>query len=307
MSNQGLYIIITCYNEGSAIIKLLDEIGKILKDNTEEISIVVVDDGSVDETPRLLNNFRFESDLLHLRILWLEFNVGHQAAIEQGILFAGSCNAKHAIIMDGDGEDDPAAIKELIKLRSFDIVHVQRGKREEGFGFQFAYSIYKSIFYYISKRQMDFGNYCMINDKVMKIIRSRSFIHLAAFLTKLKLSSTSLTFNRRPRLFGKSKMSISDLIHHAFRSFIEYAEEMVMIFLRFSLILFLLFVLTIGYILYLKFFTDEAILGWTSTLGIGLLTSALLCLGFFTTGVLLLNQSHLRSRQTTTILYTIVK
>jgi polyisoprenyl-phosphate glycosyltransferase len=42
-------------------------------------------------------------------------------------------------------------------------------------------------------------------------------------------------------------------------------------------------------------FTDRAILGWTSTLGMLLLTAALLCIGFFVTGVLLLNQSQ-RSR-----------
>jgi len=136
----------------------------------------------------------------------------------------------------------------------------------------------------------------MINQKVMKIIANNSFIHLAAYLSRLKLKSTSVISDRRHRHAGKSRMTTVDLIHHAFRSFVEYAEEMVMVFLRLFAILFLLFLITIGYILYLKFFTTKAILGWTSTLGIGLLTSALVCIGFFVIGMLLLNFSHGRRR-----------
>ena len=45
----------------------------------------------------------------------------------------------------------------------------------------------------------------------------------------------------------------------------------------------------------MKVFTNYAILGWSSTFGIGLLTSALVCMGFFVIGVLLLNLSQDRA------------
>jgi glycosyltransferase involved in cell wall biosynthesis len=307
MDQTGMYIIITCYNEGSGIIRLLRETGELIRHAAEEITVVVVDDGSTDETPRLLKDFNFPDPRLRLRILRLEYNTGHQAAIEQGILFAKSCAAKHVIVMDGDGEDDPSAIPELLKLRSFDIVHVRRGKREESAGFRLAYAVYLRLFYFITGKQMNFGNYCMISDKVIRIISERSFIHLAAFLSRLKLNSTTITFDRRPRNYGNSKMSLAGLVHHAFRSFIEYAEEFLMVFLRLAILLFVLFLLMIVYIVYLKLFTDKAILGWASTLGIGLLTPALVCLGFFTTGILLLNQSHHRTKQETPLLFTVIR
>ena len=87
-------------------------------------------------------------------------------------------------------------------------------------------------------------------------------------------------------------MSLTSLVHHAFKSFVEYAEELLMVFLKLSVFLLTAFVLTLAYIIYLKIFTERAILGWTSTLGMLLLTAALLCIGFFVTGVLLLNQTQ---------------
>ncbi len=293
---ENVFILIACYNEGAAIIRLLKEAEAVLKNDNQKITIVVVDDGSSHETVEMLSSFQFNDDKLNFKLLSLDYNSGHQAALEQGILFAASCNAKHAIIMDGDGEDDPAVIPQLLQFRSYDIVHVSRGKRGEGFVFRIGYVVYKLIFRLITKQKMNYGNFCMINAKVMSIIQNHSFIHLAAFLSKLKLNAASVVCDRRKRFSGKSKMSLSGLVHHAFRSFIEYAEELVMTFLRLSIFLFILFCLTMTYILYLKIYTDKAILGWTSTLGIGLLTSALLCIGFFTIGVLLLNQSHHRSQ-----------
>jgi glycosyltransferase involved in cell wall biosynthesis len=304
---ENIFIVIACYNEGSAIIQLLKQVENVLKNINEIITVVVVDDGSSTETVELLSSFQFITLSLNFKLLALDYNSGHQAALEQGILFAASCNAKHVIIMDGDGEDDPAVIPQLLQLRAFDMVQVNRGKRGEGIVFRIGYVIYKLIFRLITKQKMNYGNFCMINAKVISIVQNRSFIHLAAFLSKLKLNAASIVCDRRKRFSGKSKMSLSGLVHHAFRSFVEYAEELVMTFLKLSIFLFILFSLTMTYILYLKIYTDKAILGWTSTLGIGLLTSALLCIGFFTIGVLLLNQSHHRSQIPPTKKFNIIK
>lgn len=297
MQSSSNYIIIACYNESAIIRTFLNELEQALKYLKEDFTVVIVDDGSTDDTQQLLMSFRFSAPSITLKILKLEYNAGHQQAIEQGILYAYANQATHAIIMDGDGEDNPVAISEMMNIRHYDVVHVFRGKREENWKFRSAYVIYKELFRLITGKKMNFGNYCMINRKAMGIIHSRSFIHLAAFLSRLKLKSTSIISNRRSRIAGTSKMTVTDLIHHAFRSFVEYAEEMVMVFLRLFTIMFALFIFLIIYVLYLKMFTSKAILGWTSTLGIGLLASALLCMGFFITGILLLNLSHNRIHQ----------
>ncbi len=293
---MSVCIVLACYNESALIRTFLNELEQTLKPVNEQFTVIVVDDGSIDDTQQLLQSFAFVTPSIKYKVLRLPYNTGHQSAIEQGLIYCYENNAQHAIIMDSDGEDDPAAIKELLILRNFDVVHVFRGKREERREFRFAYSVYKILFRLITGRRMNFGNYCMINRKAIEIIHSQTFIHLAAFLSRLKLKSTSIISNRRTRIAGSSKMSITDLIHHAFRSFVEYAEEMVMIFLKLFTFVFIALVVVIFYILYLKLFTDKAILGWASTLGIGLVTSALLCIGFFITGIVLLNLRQTRHR-----------
>lgn len=302
-----VFILLPCYNEGQGIIRLLTELDNLLKNVNDRLVVTVIDDGSTDNTLQLLKNFKFSADNIFLHILELDVNLGHQQALEQGILYAGECKAAHAVILDSDGEDNPAAILKMLDLRMHDIVFVKRGKRGEGIVFRIAYGWYKLIFRILTGQKMNYGNYCMINRKVIGIVQNKSFVHLAAFLSKLRLKSTTVLADKRQRFSGKSKMTLSKLIHHAFRSFIEYAEECVMLFLKLSIFLFVLFVLTMGYVLYIKLFTDKAILGWTSTLGTSLLTSALLCIGFFTMGVLLLNQSQRRLVSATRAIYKVIK
>jgi glycosyltransferase involved in cell wall biosynthesis len=303
MNNQ-IFIIIPCYNESLSIEKLLNEIDDAIKNSGEKITVVIVDDGSTDSTSEKISSFKFKAQA-ELKILRLEYNTGHQSALEQGILYAHSYNADFVITMDGDGEDDPSLIQEILKNKNFDIVFATRGKRGESLGFKFGYLIYQFIFYFISGKKINFGNFCMINSKVIQIIHERSFIHLASFVSKLNLNSTTIKSDRRPRISGNSKMKFSDLVHHAFKSFIEYAEEFVMLFLKLFVVLFVLFIAMMIYIGYLKLFTDKAILGWASTLGIGFMTSALLCIGFFSIGILLLNQSNRKNKSLPRVVYKI--
>jgi polyisoprenyl-phosphate glycosyltransferase len=306
MPEENIFIIIPCFNEGQTIIKLIREIESILLGRNEKITAVIVDDCSTDDTLSQLLSLQLIGNL-SLKILSLQFNLGHQGAIAQGLLFANANKVSHAIVMDGDGEDDPNAIPELLDLKKNDIVHVIRGKRREKLFFRISYSFYKVIFSFLTKKKMNFGNYCLISDKVIAVASSRTFIHLAAFLSRLHFKSVSITFDRRKRIGGNSKMNLASLVHHAFRSFIEYAQSLLMIFLKLFVILFILLIITIGYIVYLKIFTHYPILGWSSTFGIGLLTSALVCMGFFVTGVLLLNLSQHKMNQPSDPIFKVVR
>ena len=129
----------------------------------------------------------------------------------------------------------------------------------------------------------------MINKKVLEVSCYTSFIHFAAHLSKQKVKSTSIVYNRLKRIDGKSKMNLTSLIHHAFKSFVEYSEELLMVFLKIFVFIILLFFGLLGVVLYKKLFTDEAILGWASTMTISLFNTALVCVGFFVIGILLLN------------------
>lgn len=301
--NKTIAIITPCFNENVTIIKFLEELESVLCKLSFKFKIIVVDDASTDNTQELLRNFRPKSENLKLTVLNLKFNVGHQQAIYQGLLYAQKLTSDKFIIMDSDGEDDPHAICELLKCEDHDIVHVSRGKRRESISFKIFYKFYKMIFKIVTGKNIDFGNYCMINRKTLDIIIYNSFIHFAAYLSKQQVKRSKIIFDRKKRIDGRSKMNLSSLIYHAFKAFIEYAEDFIKVFLGMFVIIFIIFLGMITFVIFQKLFTDNAILGWASVLCIGLFNTAIICLGFFSIGILLLNILTKRNKKTDDSIY----
>ena len=290
-------IVVPCFNENNAIIQFIGELENVLGKIQSEFHLIIVDDASTDHTTRLLLDKQLKPGNLHFRLISLKYNQGHQGAIYQGLRFAKEIDCNRVIVMDGDGEDDPAGIPELLKHDKAEIVHVKRGKRSEGILFRFLYIIYKLSFLLVTGKVLEFGNYCLINRRVLEIAVSKSFISFPAFLLKTKADKASITLNRRKRLDGKSKMSINGLVYHGFRSYSEFAEEFILIMLKLAIILAGLFLISIGYVVYEKLFTDKAILGWASTLSATFFNSALISFGFFFIGIVLLNIYHKTERE----------
>jgi glycosyltransferase involved in cell wall biosynthesis len=285
-------IITPCYNENITVIKFLEMLEGVLAPLTRPFRIIVVNDCSTDNTLQLLQAYAVQAPNVMLKILNLRFNVGHQAAIYQGMLYAATTDAEQFIIMDADGEDAPSAIPELITHTGTDIVHVVRGKRQESTLFKVSYGIYKVIFKTVTGKRMNFGNYCMISRKILESAIYHTFTHFAAFLSKQRGTREQIIVAREKRLDGVSKMSFKGLLSHAFKSFVEYGEDMLLIFLKSFIVIMILFILAISNVIYQKFVANTAILGWASVVAIGLLNMAIISIGFFVLGILLLNLSN---------------
>jgi glycosyltransferase involved in cell wall biosynthesis len=299
-------IVSPCFNEGKLIIDFLRKLENVISALDEHFIVVVVDDCSEDNTLAQLENFRFSSNN-SLHILSLQYNIGHQGAIYQGLLYVSNLSVSRAIIMDSDGEDDPEAISELLQIKNYSIVEVKRGKREESVSFKFFYALYKKLFRLITGKAMDFGNYCMIEKNIIDRVAHTSFIHFPAYLLKQKASRTFIRYNRQKRIDGKSKMGMQGLLIHAFKSLIEFGEDLLMMFLKLFLVIMVVLVFLLGYSFYSKFISKRAIVGWFSTLTVELVNLAMLCFGFFILGILMLNLMHQQNNRTQRSIYRIIK
>lgn len=291
MNNRLVTIVTPCFNENITVIKFLKSLEVVLSEEVRyDFIVVVVDDCSTDNTLELLEEFRFRSANISLNLLTLNYNLGHQGAIYQGLCFAQTIEQCDTfIVMDSDGEDDPKAIKLLLASNDHDVIHVKRGKRSEGILFRALYQVYKSIFLVITNSKMNFGNYSKINKKTLIAIVAKGFIHYAANLSRLKVTFSYIIYDRGKRLDGESKMNLTSLLNHAFKSFVEYGENMLFVFLKLFISIIFLILGIIGYVLYQKIFTDNAILGWASTLTASLVNAGLICIGFFVIGIMLTN------------------
>lgn len=259
----------------------------VLGNCEENFHLIVVDDCSRNDTVSLLQNFRFNAQNVSFTVMCLARNRGHQGAIKSGLNLAEELSANHVIVMDSDGEDDPHAIAELCQLLHEDIVFVRRGKRNENWKFKLGYRIYQLLFQVLVGRGISYGNYGLISRRVLEEVVRSNYFHYPAFLAKLKYDKRFITFDRQPRIGGQSKMNKYSLVIHGLKSFIEFSQEFFVAFLKLFILLFIGITACVFTILYKKFISQTAQLGWTSDLLISFITIAILCLGFFVLGVLI--------------------
>ena len=122
-----LSILIPAYNEDACLGALIRETACVLHGLGRSFEILVVDDGSTDWTPRLLNDLRAE--VSELRAVRLVANSGQSAALLAGFRAA---RGKMLATLDADGQNDPSDIPALIaKLDSCDLCCGYRASRQD--------------------------------------------------------------------------------------------------------------------------------------------------------------------------------
>jgi len=303
---EKIAIIAPCFNENSTVISFLHHLELILPVSDYSFEVIVVDDASSDNTLELLKSFSFSKKGISKHVVSLEFNCGHQGAIFQGFLYAKDTDCHRFIIMDSDGEDNPLAIPELLKGKE-EIITVTRGKRSESISFRIGYFFYRKLFYFITGKSMNYGNFSIISKKVLENALYNNFVHFPAFLLKQRVSKSEVLFDRAKRIDGISKMNYQSLIHHAFRSLVENAEDLLMVFLKIFVIVIFVFFAAIANVLYQKFISNTAIAGWASNVLIGLFNMALLSFGIFVLGLLLLNLYKQKGKSKQTKIFQVYK
>lgn len=104
-----LSIIIPVYNEEKTISQILNIVKKLQLPGNLEKEIIVVDDGSTDNTEKVLSEFKMEN--LKCKILRHEKNKGKGAAVRTGLQEA---NGQIFLIQDADLEYNPQDYQKLL-------------------------------------------------------------------------------------------------------------------------------------------------------------------------------------------------
>lgn len=110
-------IVIPVYNEAPSIEYVLRRTAEA----APGIDILVIDDGSTDESPQLL------SARDDIRMLRHETNLGYGAALMAGFAYAREQGYERVVTMDCDEQHEPALIPEFLQLaRRWDVVSGSR-------------------------------------------------------------------------------------------------------------------------------------------------------------------------------------
>lgn len=120
-------ILIPAFNEAAHLGRLLAACRRI-----QPAVVLVVDDGSTDSTPLVLDKVRNRfSPSLPLHVIRSERNLGKQGAVRLGLRELAGWELDAVACIDGDGQHDPAELPGLVGLLdSYDLVIGQRSQTE---------------------------------------------------------------------------------------------------------------------------------------------------------------------------------
>lgn len=123
-----LSVVCAIYNEEQAIPRLLDALVEVLDRIDFGYEIVIVDDGSTDDS--LARAKAAIGHIPHLRVVQLYRNYGQVAALSAGLSFA---RGDWIVMMDGDLQHDPQDIQRLVAevANGHDLIATYRAYREE--------------------------------------------------------------------------------------------------------------------------------------------------------------------------------
>ena len=103
----AISVVIPCKNEAKNLAFLLDEVETAMAGRGYEI--IVVDDGSTDDTGEVLAR-RIAAGATQLRHIRHDRSAGQSAAVRSGVFAA---RGAIVVTMDGDGQNDPAYLPKL--------------------------------------------------------------------------------------------------------------------------------------------------------------------------------------------------
>ena len=260
-------LVIPLFNEEAVVPELIRRTIQSLEKIGEDFELILVDDGSSDNTFVLIRDFRKKDK--RIKILQLSRNFGHQAAYT-----AGMEKAKGSFVglMDGDLQDPPELFADMYALLSEDKGDVIYGKRTGKINFK-GRSVLTHWFHKGFKRLSGLegidhvGNFSMMNRIALNAMLS--FTEKTRYLPGIRhfigFRQKFVEYEREERNIGRSKMKLGQLISLSSDAIFSFSKVPVKICLYFGLIGVIVFFIAGIYTIIAKI-AGFAVLGWSSTL-----------------------------------------
>ncbi len=205
-----LSVVIPIRNEAPAIGELVGELTRTLTGWGGSFEIIVVDDGSTDESFEILA--RLQTGDARLRVIRFRRNFGQTAAFA-----AGFAHARGRLIAtsDGDLQNDPRDIPAMIDWieKGYDIVCGWRKNRQDTLSRRLPSNLANRLISTVTRvRLHDYGcSLKVFRAEVIKPLKLYGEMHrfLPAIASEQGVAIKEVEVNHRARKYGESKYGIS--------------------------------------------------------------------------------------------------
>ena len=219
------------YNEAEGVDLLLEKINEVFSKVTQSYEIIIVDDGSSDDS---LEKLKKAVDIIpNLKVVELYKNVGQVKALGAGMTVA---KGKWIVMMDGDLQHNPEDILQFIEKtkEGYDLVATYREHRVETLQRKFISWLGNRVNRYLTGLKIrDFGSgFRMFNALILENLKdSQGYVHYNTpmlYVGAKKIAQLPITQHKRP--FGKTKWNLGMFISYNL-DFITVSDKFVRILL----------------------------------------------------------------------------
>jgi len=279
--NTDLSIVIPVFNEEKGISECLSRVQSVIREIDHKVEIIVVDDGSTDDTVQLL--LFAKKSIPQLRVIRLNKNQGHMSAISAGL---EASLGKYVVTIDSDLQDPPEHILEMLKIidtkrssqRDIEVVQAVRTNRSSDFFLKrYTASLYYKTIRIATGVELisNAADFRLMTRKVVDTLISlpekRKVYRLLIPFLGFEIATISIT--REKRFAGKSKYNLRRMFSLAIDSILSFTFRPLRLIGVLGLIAAGLMLVLSG-IFFILYAVYGAVPGWTSLVLLLLSTNA---------------------------------
>lgn len=212
-----------------------------------DIEVVLVDDGSGDNTAALIHQVALTDE--KYTGIFLARNYGHQVALSAGLSAATATEAM--MVIDGDLQDSPELLPVFYEhyRQGYDVVYAIRRKRKEVFYKKVSYYLFYKLLNSIAHIDIprDSGDFSLISRRVVDVLNKmpEESRYIRGMRTWIGFKQIGVECDRNERIAGNSKYSLNMLIKLAYNGIFNFSEVPVKFITNMG---FLSIIISLGYL-----------------------------------------------------------
>ena len=217
-STLSLDLVIPVYNEAEVLDLLFEQLDRTFspaalgEHGLSDVRYILVDDGSSDDTARIISA-RIQEGARAV-LIRLSRNFGHASAITAGLDYS---TADLVALLDADLQDPPDVVLEMVARAQagYDIVFGQRRKRKEGVVKRLGYWSFYRLVAALSdiKIPLDSGDFCIMSRRVVSAMRDlpERLRYPRVLRAWVGFRQTGVEYDRPRRRAGRTKYTMGRL------------------------------------------------------------------------------------------------
>lgn len=265
---KKISVVVPMYNEEKMVFECYSKLKDVIAREKEySLELVVINDGSEDETEEILTKLAKQDNML--KVISFSRNFGHQAAITAGLKYA---TGDVIAIIDADMQDPPEVIQDMLRLweQGNDVVYGKRTKRK-------GESVFKvlsaKMFYELLDSLSDTdipkntGDFRLVDRRVIDVINElpEQNKFLRGLFSWVGFKQVACEYEREKRKCGKTKYSISKMFKLAMDGIFSFSTKPLKLVGKLGIFS---IILSIGILIYslvsYAFNLNNLVPGWTS-------------------------------------------